>query len=151
MQWHSEPDGGQFREVMETRLDNNERSPWNIARTSSDPGYLEKIRFYHKLRAKLLPWLYAQARRCAEENRPLISPLAYHWPGDAQTHDIDDQFMLGGTYLAAPILEEGATQRVVYLPKGNWRDYFSGTEYVGAQTITVGHKWHIPLFLRLQQ
>ncbi len=146
MQWHSEPDGGQFREVMETRLCNNERSPWNIARDSSDPDYLDKLRFYHKLRAKLLPYIYAQAQQCVAENRPLIYPLAYRWPEDAQTHGIENQFMLGSDYLVAPVLQQGTTQREVYLPGGSWREYFSGVNYAGGQTVVIQSGWHIPLF-----
>ena len=55
MQWHSEPDGGQFRELMPGGEGNNERSPWNMAAAYELPEFLDEMRFWHKLRMKLIP------------------------------------------------------------------------------------------------
>jgi alpha-D-xyloside xylohydrolase len=165
MQWHSEPEGGQFREIRETYLANNERSPWNIARFSDDPEYLNKIRFYHKLRVKLQPYIRKQARLATTQHHPLIYPLAYRYRLDTHTHSIEDQFMLGEKYLVCPILWESTTTRTIYLPEGNWHSCLNTTTnsfdftpnntnyatFTGNQTIEVSSGWHIPVFERLKQ
>ncbi|MCL2034374.1 MAG: glycosyl hydrolase [Oscillospiraceae bacterium] len=148
MQWHSEPDGGQFKEVMATQNANNERSPWNIANRSGSDALLERLRFYHKLREEFAPYIYEQAKICVAENRPLIYPLAYAHMDDAETHDITDEFMLGSDFLIAPIVQENTTTRDIYLPEGTWQDYWSKEEYTGRQTISFSHEWHIPVYRR---
>ena len=130
-QWHSEPDGGQFRELMPGAEGNNERSPWNMERAYALPGFAEEMRFWHELRVKLLPYLLKTARECAAENRPMLRPLVYYWPGDARAADCADEFLLGRDILVAPLLEENSASRRVYLPEGEWRDFFTGEAHVG--------------------
>ena len=55
MQWHSEPDGGQFRELMPGAEGNNERSPWNMERAFGLPGFAQEVLYWHRLREALLP------------------------------------------------------------------------------------------------
>ncbi|MCL2052642.1 MAG: glycosyl hydrolase [Lachnospiraceae bacterium] len=148
MQWHSEPIGGQFKELLATNENDNERSPWNIASKASDALLLSRLRFYHKLREKLVPYLSSQAKKCAALNRPLIYPLFYAYPADQDALLIDDQFMLGDDYLVAPILTENTAGRSVYLPEGKWKNYFGNEEYAGNQTIFISDEWHIPVFER---
>ncbi len=64
MQWHSEPDGGQFKELMPGMEGNNERSPWNIAKAWDAPEFLDEMRFWHNLRMNLVPYLYSTAVVC---------------------------------------------------------------------------------------
>ena len=45
MQWHSEPDGGQFKELMPGGEGNNERSPWNMAAVYNSPEFVTEMRF----------------------------------------------------------------------------------------------------------
>lgn len=58
MQWHSEPDGGQFKELMPGGEGNNERSPWNLAAAYNAPEFVDEMRFWHKLRERLRPYLW---------------------------------------------------------------------------------------------
>ena len=55
MQWHSEPDGGQFRELMPGGEGNNERSPWNLAAAYGKPEFVDEMRFWHNLRMEFCP------------------------------------------------------------------------------------------------
>ena len=61
-----------------------------------------------------------------------MRPLYYHYPQDEQACDIESEFLLGDSLLSAPIFEQGATSRSVYLPAGSWFDYWTGEEYPGA-------------------
>lgn len=148
MQWHSEPDGGQFRELMPGGEGNNERSPWNMAAAYDAPEFIDEMRFWHKLRMKLKPYLWASAQSCVSESKPMMRPLIYDFPTDEAALYCEDEFMLGDALLVAPLLEENADSRDVYLPAGEWRDYFDGAEYSGNQTVRAGGNGRIPVFIR---
>ena len=149
MQWHSEPDGGQFRELMPGGEGNNERSPWNMAAAYELPEFLDEMRFWHKLRMKLVPYLSKTARECVEESRPMMRPLVYGWPEDRRAAGCDDEFMLGDDLLVAPLLEENAEARQVYLPRGEWIGLFDRKSYAGGQIVTAGGAGRLPVFVRL--
>src|SRR6185295_8280116 len=60
-----------------------------------------------------------------------------------------DQFFFGSDILVAPVLRESATTRGVYLPAGDWYDYWSGEHYVGPKGIDVPVTLaSIPIFVR---
>ena len=148
MQWHSEPDGGQFRELMPGAEGNNERSPWNMEESYAAPGFMDEMRYWHKLHDQLHPYLWKTAQDCVRDSKPFIRPLIYEWPGDENAVNCQDEYLLGNDLLIAPLLEENATSREVYLPDGVWFDFFDGTEYSGNQTITAGKDGKLPVFTR---
>jgi alpha-D-xyloside xylohydrolase len=148
MQWHSEPDSGQFGESV--NCNNNERSPWNIAsQVPSDEreAYLERIRFYHALRMKLLPYICSEAQHCVEHLEPLMRPLVYEWPDAGETINLEDEYLFGRNLLVAPVLEAGVSKRQVWLPPGKWREYFGGELHQGGVWIEAPAE-HIPVFER---
>ena len=49
-------------------------------------------------------------------------PIWWLDPHDEVALGVDDEFLLGDQVLAAPVMEEGAVTRDVYLPSGTWRD-----------------------------
>lgn len=148
MQWHSEPDGGQFREQMPGGEGNNERSPWNIAKLADEPGYLDDIRYWHNLRMNLLPYLYNTALDCAASGRPMMRPLVYDWPEDAAALEVEDEFLLGDALLVAPVLEEHALTRRVYLPEGEWVCLYTRETLQGEQWVEAECGARIPVYLR---
>lgn len=137
MQWHSEPDGGQFRELMAGGSGNNERSPWNIAEAYGCPEFVDEMRYWHWLRINLLPYICSSARKCVEENRPFMRPLVYNWPGDSKAAAIEDEYCFGDGLLIAPLMEEDCTERQVYLPEGIWYDFFTKERTEGGRSITT--------------
>lgn len=148
MQWHSEPDGGQFRELMPGAEGNNERSPWNMEESYQAEGFMDEMRYWHKLHEKLRPYLWETAQQCVKMNQPLMRPLVYEWPDDQMVIDCQDEYLLGDHILVAPLLEENAVSREVYLPEGLWKDFFSEEEYEGEQTIIAGKDGKLPVFTR---
>lgn len=148
MQWHSEPDGGQFRELMPGGEGNNERSPWNMAEAYAAPEFLDEMRAWHKLRQALRPYLWEQAQKCVAESRPMLRPLAYGWPEDKQAALCNDEYMLGDDLLAAPLLDENAQSRAVYLPAGRWQDFFTGAVCEGPVSVVSEPNGKIPVFTR---
>ena len=148
MQWHSEPDGGQFRDLLPSKEGDNERSPWNLAAGYGKPEFVEEMRFWHNLRMNLLPYLYSTALECAQRNRPMLRPLVYAFPSDEAVRDIEDEFLLGDSLLAAPLTEENAAGRSVYLPAGTWYGFFTGKAYRGGQRHEIACEGRLPVFLR---
>ena len=148
MQWHSEPDGGQFRELMPGAEGNNERSPWNMEESYAAPGFMDEMRYWHKLHEQLRPYLWKTAQECVRDSKPFMRPLIYEWPNDTNAVNCQNEYLLGDDLLIAPLLEENATTREVYLPEGMWFDFFDGTEYAGNQTITAGKDGKLPVFTR---
>lgn len=148
MQWHSEPDGGQFRELMPGAEGNNERSPWNMEESYAAPGFMAEMRYWHKLHEQLRPYLWKTAQACVDNAKPFMRPLIYEWPNDTNAVNCQDEYLLGDDLLVAPLLEENATSREVYLPDGVWFDFFDGTKYSGNQTIIAGKDGKLPVFTR---
>lgn len=147
MQWHSEPRGGQYGG---RKAENNDRSPWNLARRLGDKRVLEIGVYFAQLRESLRPYLLEQATMCVAEGRPLMAHLCLDYPGDKKVYAIDDQFMLGHGLMVAPIVQKGQTRRTVYLPEGTWTDYFTGKAFKGGQTILCEATLdRIPVFNRL--
>ncbi len=109
LQWHSEPDGGQFKEIMPGADGNNERSPWNIAQAWGDSELLDEIRFWHNLHMNLVPYIYSSAVDCCEEYRPMMRPLVYTWSKHRQAVEWEDEYMFGESLLVAPLFEENQT------------------------------------------
>jgi alpha-glucosidase (family GH31 glycosyl hydrolase) len=59
-----------------------------------------------------------------------------HYPDDASARGIGNQFMWGRDLLVAPVFTKGATSREVYLPKGDWYDWWTDARASGGQNLT---------------
>lgn len=148
MQWHSEPDEGQFKELMPGGEGNNERSPWNMAAAYNKPEFIGEMRFWHCLREKLLPYIWETAQDCAKQNKPMMRPLVYEWPDDPAAVNCEDEYLFGDGLLVAPLLEEDEEERTVYLPIGEWIDFFTREKHAGRQRIRAGGNGKLPVFVR---
>ncbi|KAJ8947346.1 hypothetical protein NQ318_002872 [Aromia moschata] len=70
-----------------------------------------------------------------ENGTPVNAPIWWIDPTDSTALANDNEFLLGENILVAPILDEGATSRDVYLPKGSWKDGNSNQVYEGPMTV----------------
>lgn len=88
------------------------------------------------LREKLKPYLRTLNQAAHAHGTPPMRPLYFDFPADPAAANLADQFMLGPDLLVAPVTEQGAVSRPVYLPSGaDWVDAWSGQEYPGGQQI----------------
>lgn len=102
-----------------------------------------------ELRYRLLPEIYSAMREASENGTPAMRPLMIEFPKDEQAAGIDDEFLLGPDLLVAPVLDQGATERSVYLPAGHWYDYWTGVRIAGPKRIDVPVTMaSIPMFVR---
>lgn len=131
MQWHSEPAEGQFSEIMKGTVAVNDRSPWNMsAYYGGDEEILKTAQFFANLHMNFLPYFYSEAIKCAKNREPFLKHLFLEYPKDEKVRDIEDTYMIGDL-LVAPVVEEGASGRNVYLPKGIWYNFWDSSKIVG--------------------
>lgn len=95
--------------------------------------------------------LKALVERTMATGKPVWSPLFYVFPDDEKTYLIRDEFIVGDRLLVAPVLGPGVRARDVYLPAGQWRDFWSEKVVIGGRTIPhyPAPLESIPVFERL--
>ncbi len=101
------------------------------------------------LRYQLLPYFYTLFEEASRTGAPITRPMLYAFPDDATVAGLDDQFMVGGDLLAAPVLAPAQWQRDVRFPAGVWRDWLTGQRFIGPLTARVESPIDVtPLYLR---
>ena len=106
-------------------------------------------RRYAELRLRLLPYIYSLAWDAHTRGRPLMRPLAFHYPADPDVWELGSQFLLGPDLLVAPVTRAGATHWPVYLPAGAWYDFWTGERVEGGRSVSAPSPLEsIPLFAR---
>lgn len=110
---------------------------WPPAADLHRPDVERICRKYLELRYQLLPYLYSSVAQTHRTGIPLIRALCLAYPRDAKAVSVDDAYMWGDHLLVAPISEKGSTSRPVYLPSGEWHDYWTGQRFTGGVTRTV--------------
>jgi len=97
----------------------------------------------------MLPYLYSAVRECTVSGMPIMRSLWLHYPDDPQAVARGDEYLWGRDILVAPVVEQGATSRQVYLPKGGWYDFWTGDRIEGGREITRSVDLEItPLYVR---
>jgi alpha-glucosidase (family GH31 glycosyl hydrolase) len=115
----------------------------------SDAETLELFVRYTREHTALVPYLYAYAREAAETGAPVMRHLFLEHPEDPRVYGLDTQYLLGRELLVAPVLEEGARQRRVYLPQGQWVDQRNGRRYEGpGELLAPSPLAEVPVFVR---
>ena len=107
---------------------------------------IEKLIF---LRESIRPYVERHLTIASINGTPILRPMYYDF-NDTICETTNDQYMFGDLYLVAPVYIYQATWRTVYLPAGEtWRHYFSGTTYMGGQTVNITTTLNdFPLFTR---
>jgi len=105
---------------------------------------------YLRLRYRLLPYIYSLARHTHRTGAPFMRALFMDFPDDPNVRDVADAYMFGPAFLVAPVVEQGATTREVYLPAGtHWYNYRTNEKHPGGRTLTVQAPLDtLPLFVR---
>src|SRR6185503_3697754 len=105
---------------------------------------------YHRLRYRLLPYIYTLAARTWFDDGTIMRPLVMDFAADRRAWNVDDEYLFGPALLVAPVTEFEARQRSVYLPAGSdWYDAGSGKRIAGGQDYTaMAPRERMPLFVR---
>ena len=124
--------------------DHGDQEPWAF-----DEEVIDITRKFVNLRYQLLPYLYTMFWQYIEQGIPMLKPLVYYDQEDIQTHYRNDEFVFGNQILVCPILEPNALGRRMYIPRGQWYNYWTNEEVKGGKEIWVDTKFdQIPIFVK---
>ena len=96
----------------------------------------EVCRKYLNLRYRMLPYLYSAVREATQTGMPVMRALWLHYPDDPNAVACSDQYLWGRDVLVAPVAEQGARSRKIYLPRGVWYDFWTNERIEGGREIT---------------
>ncbi len=113
------------------------REPWHY------PRIAPIVKRWWKLRYKLLPYIIEQGEQSCLTGYPMVRALLMHHPHNRQVWHIDDEYYFGNDFLVCPVMNachtstdesrNGVGTRDIYLPEGQWIDFFTGRQWQGGQ------------------
>jgi alpha-glucosidase (family GH31 glycosyl hydrolase) len=120
------------------------QEPWNYS-----GRILELYRGYVLLHEMLVPYIRAAAATAARTGLPITRPLCLTDPSDQRGWAITDAYGFGPALWVAPVLDDGAREREVALPRGKWLETWSGRHVTGGGEVIVETPLHrIPVWVR---
>ena len=121
----------------------NMRMPWVYG--TQGIGLMKK---YFTLRTQLIPYLYTYSWLAHKESMPILRPLYLQYPELEEAYRHSHEYFFGEELLVAPVLDQSGNQ-TVYLPPGQWIDFFTGKRYEGGTTFTAHYAVdEMPVFVR---
>jgi hypothetical protein len=114
-----------------------------------DDRTLAIYRDYVLLHERLFPYIRAAAATAARCGLPVMRPLCLCDSGDERGWELADSYMFGPALWVSPVLEEGAEERELYLPRGDWIDFWSGIRVGGGRELIVpAPRERLPVWVR---
>jgi alpha-glucosidase (family GH31 glycosyl hydrolase) len=109
----------------------------NILQSEMNNPAIEPVaKKYAELRYQLLPYTYTLAREARDAGLPLMRALWLHYPDDERARGTGSEYLWGRDLLIAPVFTKGASSRDVYLPKGEWYDWWTNVKLTGGQSVS---------------
>jgi alpha-glucosidase/alpha-D-xyloside xylohydrolase len=109
----------------------------NILQSEMNNPTIEPVaKKYAELRYQLMPYTYTLAWEARDSGMPLMRAMWLHYPDDVRARGLATQYLWGRDLLIAPVYQKGATSRDVYLPKGDWYDWWTNEKVAGGRTVT---------------
>ena len=111
-------------------MGSRQQEPWQFGERT-----IEIYRKYVKLRYHWIPYLYDLFWEEERTGAPILRPLVYHYEKDKTAQTCNDEFLFGERILVAPVVSQGTVKRMVYLPAGEWYDYWTCEKIAGESWI----------------
>ncbi|MFB3897208.1 MAG: alpha-xylosidase [bacterium] len=119
------------------------RVPWLF-----DEEAVDVLRYFTKLKCRLMPYLFAKAVEAHETGTPMLRAMILEFPNDPGCDALDRQYMLGESLLVAPVFSKDGKVDV-YIPEGKWTHLLTGK-------VVEGPRWYrerydffgLPLYVR---
>jgi alpha-glucosidase (family GH31 glycosyl hydrolase) len=143
---------GVFSPIMRLHCTKNpflERRPWGY-----DAETFRVVQFAMQLRHALIPYIYSMAWRNTSQGIPLVQPLYHLFPELEEAFSCPNEYTFGSELLAAPFItphdpETGMSRQVIWLPEGDWFDFFTGQYNPGGAWHAVyGNLETIPVYAK---
>jgi alpha-glucosidase (family GH31 glycosyl hydrolase) len=113
-------------------------SPLGVSNLAGTQRYDQQTVDLYKAAAKtherLAPYIEKQVQRALRSDEPIMKPLFFDYPSDDATYAINDEWLLGDSLLAAPVLTDAGT-RDIHVPAGRWYDVTRGCVVKGPTTL----------------
>ena len=120
------------------------REPW-----VDGPEHERIRRKYIETRYQLLPYVYTEIEEASRTGVPMMRPMFLEFPDEPGLALNQDEFMFGHSLLVAPKVWEFAGPYPVFLPRGDWYDFWTGQKQVGGTTISVDPALdQLPVYVR---
>jgi alpha-glucosidase (family GH31 glycosyl hydrolase) len=101
-------------------------APWDMPTYPNfDQEMIDIYRAFVIKHHALVPYTYRHAREAGRSGRPVAKPLVFNCPNDRRVGDLWEEFLYGDDILVAPVWHVGQRMRHVYLPAGQWVDYWN--------------------------
>ncbi|WP_051314771.1 glycoside hydrolase family 31 protein [Alteribacter aurantiacus] len=108
------------------------------------------VKKYIHLRYIWMPELYRLFKEASVTGIPVMRPLVLEYPEDKHTFNLSDQFMIGANVIVAPVTTPDTEQRLVYLPEGEWVNYWTDEKVSGGDHIIAKAPIDtLPLFIKV--
>lgn len=88
-------------------------------------------------RYRLMPYIYSAFVEASQTAAPIQRPVIFDYQTDEKARDLDTQYLFGSKLMIAPVLEPGAKSIDVYLPAGEWFDFYTDKSVAGSKTHKV--------------
>ncbi len=119
------------------------RVPWLY-----DEESVDVVRFFARLKARLMPYLYRNAIVTSTTGVPMMRSMVLEFTEDKNCQYLASQYMLGGSLLIAPIFNDRSMAEY-YLPEGTWTSLLTGEVKEGGKWYREKHGYlSIPLYVR---
>ena len=135
---------GTFCPIARAHGNHKPTEPWGYG-TATESIAVEFI----KLRYQLLPYIYTMAYKNYSSGLPIARPLFFDYPQDNTLWNNSSEYLWGDNFLVAPVVKSNVTLKNVYLPQGEWIDYWTDKKYTGSQNYTVSAPLDkMPIFVK---
>lgn len=115
----------------------NGKEPWKYGDVTQ-----KVMKRYLRMRHSMIPYLYTMNRIANKESLPLVQPMYYSEPDNAEAYRVPNEYYFGSQLLVSPITTH--TDRFsrmskvkTWLPEGMWVDFFNGTVYYGGRMLNL--------------
>ncbi len=137
---------GAFSPTMRDHLWSNDPRSIDLWTNESTIQYFKKYAWIH---SALEPYLFSLAKEASENGIPIIRHMMLEYPENPEVYDCEYQYLLGSEILVAPVVEENAIKKKVYLPEGEWIHIWSKKVFPGGNWIEADAPVdQIPVFIR---
>lgn len=126
-------------------LNTKAAEPWSFGEEVTDIA-----RNYIGLRYKLLPYLYSTFYEATQNGMPVVRSLAIENSFDHNVYNpaFQNQFQLGKSLLIVPV-ESNKDLAKLYLPAGNWYNFYSDEKETGGKVKLLELSFHkLPVYVR---
>lgn len=116
-----------------------DKQPWLFG----EP-YTSINRKYLQLKQRFTPYMYTLCNEAYETGVPAVRALVLEYPDDPVSYgqEVKYEYLLGKNLLVAPVFKSEDKRDSIYLPEGDWIDYWDGTVFQGKTTLM---NYHAPL------